>query len=98
MVAAVYGWTHSQILQLTARQFFKYYSLIPVIEARKQSYALEASAYPNMGKVDRRRVDRRLNRILEAESEPSVDKATTSWEYLKKRREAEKVRKSKGKK
>lgn len=55
------------------------------MEARKSVALLEAMSYPYMKKGDRRRVEKKYERILEKDVKPSPKKAEATWDYLRKR-------------
>ena len=94
MVAATYGWSHSCILKLTARQFFIYYEQVSVIEARKQISAFEASSFPEMKKADRRLVMKRYNRIINPiDVTPDPREVEANWEFLRARRRKQRMKK-----
>jgi len=62
-----------------------YLGQIEKIEARKSVAALEAASYPYMKKNDRRKVDRKYERIFERDVEPSPKMAEASWAFLRKK-------------
>ena len=63
-MASVYGWTHQEILSLTARQFFLYLRQISKLEASDQMKRFEASSMPYMEKSDRKMLHERYQDIL----------------------------------
>ena len=74
-----------------------YYGLIPIIEARQQLYAFEASSFPEMKEGDRRRTQKRYDRALEsAEDVLDSEKIEATWEIFRKGRKKKKVKKDAG--
>lgn len=64
MMASTYGWSHREILSLTARQFIIYLREIDTVEARKFFLAVDATSYPHLKDFDRAALTRRYNAIL----------------------------------
>jgi len=84
-LAAVYGWTHDQILKLTPRLFFTYLEQASRIEAAQQLLNIEAASYPNMDKTSRRRIDRHYSRIVSPPVPATTEEQRSSWEILRAR-------------
>ena len=80
MLAATYGWTHRDILNLTVQQFMRYIGEVPKIEARNQIRRIESSSYPNMDKNARKKIDRYYSQILRPLTQNDIN---STWDMLK---------------
>ena len=85
-IAKEFGWTHKEILGLTARQFFLYLRSIDKLEAYIQVLALEAASFPQMKKVDRERVGQRYVTIAEGTELTYKERINRAWSTLRARR------------
>jgi len=87
-MASVYGWTHHEILALTARQFFLYLKEVNAVEARKQMMAFEVASFPNMEKRHRQGMLRPYELALNPDpTHQETDEITIerSWNQLRSR-------------
>lgn len=64
LVASTYGWTHKEILELSARQFFMYVEQIPKLTARQQLNGFEVTGFPNMEMSDKKQILKQYEDIL----------------------------------
>ena len=82
LVASTYGWTHQEILALTAKQFFLYLRQVGKLSSMKQLKDFEASLMPHMEKSDRVDLFRRYQEVLVP---VKVDKKEVedAWDFLR---------------
>jgi len=86
LVASIYGWTHQEILKLSARQFFMYVEQIPILQARKQMSYFEVSAFPYMDKQGQKEVLDHYTKIIEdASMKQKTDQKVidANWDLLR---------------
>lgn len=63
--------------------FFMYLDKIPLLEAQKQEYALEATSFPNMREFDQKQVQRRYEQLLRPILEASQKVVDSAWQQLR---------------
>lgn len=82
MVASTYGWTHQNILSLTARQFFLYLRQVGKLNSINQLKKFEVSLMPHMEKSDRMELFRHYQEVLVP---MKVNKAEIedTWKFLR---------------
>lgn len=84
MLSSTFGWSHSDILRLSIRQFSLYLRRIDRIDARRQLKELEAATFPHLKKRERDTLLRRYDVIARPPSLISDPrKVKESWEVLK---------------
>lgn len=82
MMASTYGWTHQEILKLTARQFFLYLRQIAKLNSMNQLRSFEVSLMPHIKVSDRVDLFRRYQENLVP---VKVDKKEVedAWDFLR---------------
>ncbi len=85
MVASTYGWTHKEILDLSARQFFMYVEQVPKLLASRQLSRIEAASVPYMEVNERKAIFKYYEKILEYQEQKTPQKTIDSnWDLLRK--------------
>jgi hypothetical protein len=85
-VASTYGWSHPDILRLSARQFFMYLNQIPIVEARQQMMRFESSLLPYQESEGVKGIIKPYQETLEIASGPQTSKPDDvdfSWDMLR---------------
>ena len=84
-MASTYGWTHQEILDLTARQFFLYLRQIGKLSSIEQMKRFEASLLPHMKESNRKEV---LDNYRQVTILVKVDKKIIedAWCFLRNKR------------
>ena len=86
LIASTYGWTHQEILKLSARQFFMYVEQIPQLLARQQLSSLEAASFPYMNETGRKEILDHYQDILEKKEKkyvPNNIEINNNWDLLR---------------
>jgi hypothetical protein len=86
-VASTYGWSHPDILKLSARQFFMYLNQIPIIEARQQMMRFESSLLPYQESDGVKSMIKPYQETLEIASGPKAstkEDVDFTWDMLRK--------------
>ena len=82
-MASVYGWTHQEILSLTARQFFLYLRQISKLKALDQTKRFEASLIPYMEKPDKKMLYERYQDIFDPKEVGKKEDINDDWATLR---------------
>lgn len=85
MVASTYGWTHQEILALTARQFFLYLHQITKLNAIKQLRDFEVSLMPHIDKTNRIELFKSYQEVL-IPMKVDQDEINDSWQFLRRKK------------
>lgn len=86
MLASTYGWKHSDILDLTARQFFLYLKQVFKLHSAQQLRAFEASLLPHMEISDRIEVMKNYrDSFSPIRARVPKKEIEDTWDYLRKR-------------
>jgi len=84
-LASTYGWTHREILSLTARQFFLYLRQVYKLDSFKQLKAFEASLIPYLERTSRDSVFASYRETLNTVSVDTSKVIDEAWDSLRKR-------------
>lgn len=75
-----------------------YLTEVQKIDAVRNTALLEAASYPYMKKGDRRKVEKKYERIFKRDVMPSREEAKSTWKFLRKRYKAAMAKKKQEKK